>query len=296
MCHPRLLILLLLALPVIASADTLSRLRSSGVFTLGFIPEQRPFSFDAGTLEPKGYAVELCEQIGAALKVRQGLPELKLVHIPASPAEGLQLIESGRIDLLCGAVTETIRAREVVSFSIPIYVSGIGALVRKDAPAALLRALNGEVPHTGPTWRATINAGLANHTYAVHAQSTSEFAVRERVAQTGVIAKVVSVPTIEEGMRLVTERKASAFFADRILLSSAWARQSNPDELVVLDRRFTLEPVALALLRGDESFRLEVDAALSELYRSGRLLPIYARYFGEPSETVKLLFQAYALP
>jgi polar amino acid transport system substrate-binding protein len=296
MRHPRLLILLLLVLPVIASADTLLRLRSTGVFSIGFIPEQRPFSFDAGNLEPKGYAVELCEEIGAALKVRQGLPALKFVYVPTGAAEGMQLIESGRIDLLCGAVTETLRAREVVSFSIPIYVSGIGAVVRKNAPAALLRALNGEVPHTGPTWRATINGGLSNQTYAVHAETTSEFEVRDRIARSGVIAKVISVSTYEEGMRLVAERKVSAFFADRVILINYWSRQPDPDQLVVLDRRFTLEPVGLALLRGDESFRLAVDAALSELYRSGRLLPIYTRYFGEPSETAQLLFQAYALP
>ncbi len=296
MYHSRFLILVLLFLPVLASADTLSRLHSTGVLNIGFIPEQRPFSFDAGTLEPKGYAVELCEEVAAALKDRQGLPELKYSYIPTSAAAGLGLIESGRIDLLCGAVTETIQAREIVSFSIPIYVSGIGAMVRKDAPPALLRALNGEVPHTGPTWRATINAGLSNQTYAVHAETTSEAAVRARVARLGVIAKVINVQTYEEGMKLVEEGKAGAFFADRVILTNYATRHPDTGELIVLDRRFTLEPVALALQRGDEPFRLAVDAALSELIRSGRHLQIYERHFGEPSEIVKMLFQAYALP
>jgi polar amino acid transport system substrate-binding protein len=296
MRHPRFLILLLLILPAFASADTLSRLRSTGVMNIGFIPKQRPFSFDAGNLEPNGYAVELCEEIWLALKARQGLPDLKLSYVPTSALAGLDLIGSGRIDLLCGAVTETIKAREVVSFSIPIYVSGIGAMVRKDAPASLLRALNGEVPHTGPTWRATVNAGLSNHTYAVHAQTTSEAAVRARVASSGVIAKVVSVQTYEEGVKLVQDGKASAFFADRVVLTNYASRQVEAGSLIVLDRRFTLEPVALALQRGDEPFRLAVDAALSDLYRSGKYLGIYARYFGDPSETVRMLFQAYALP
>jgi polar amino acid transport system substrate-binding protein len=295
MLHSRALILLLLFLPALASADTLSRLRTTGVLNIGFIPEQRPFSFDAGALEPKGYAVELCEEVAAALRVRQGLPNLKYSYVPTSAAEGLGLIESGRIDLLCGAVTETIKAREIVSFSIPIYVSGIGAMVRKDASPALIRALNGEVPHTGPTWRATINAGLSNQTYAVHAQTTSESAVRARVARLGVIAKVVSVQTYEEGTKLVADGKAGAFFADRVILANYASR--DPDgELTVLDRRFTLEPVALALQLGDEPFRLAVDAALSELFRSGRYLGIYSRHFGEPSEIIQMLFQAYALP
>ena len=64
----------------------------------------------------------------------------------------------------------------------------------------------------------------------------------------------------------------------------------------MLDRRFTLEPVALAFRRGDEDFRLLVDTALSDLYRSGQHLRTYARHFGEPTEAAQLLFQAYALP
>jgi polar amino acid transport system substrate-binding protein len=290
MRHTKLLVLLLGLLPAIAAADTLSRIRSTGVLNVGFIPDQPPFSVDDG---PKGYAVELCQQVAAAMKVRQGIPELKITYVPVSTSTGLEIVQSGRIDLLCGAVTETIRARATVSFSIPIYVSGIGALVRKDAPAPLLRALNGEAPHTGPTWRATINGGLSNQTYAVHAGSTSEFAVRERVARTGLIAKVVSVPTYEEGLKLVSQGTAGAFFGDRVVLTSYASRTGD---LMVLDRRYTLEPVALAMQRGDEEFRLVVDQALSDLYRSGRHLPIYARHFGEPSETVQMLFQAYALP
>lgn len=293
MRQTKLLLLLFGLLPAIASADTLSRIRSMGVLNLGFIPDQPPFSASSADRGPKGYAVELCQQVAAALKVRYALPGLKVSFVPVSADTGLDIIQSGRIDLLCGAVTETIRARELVSFSIPIYVSGIGAVVRKDAPAPLLRALNGEVPHTGPTWRATINAGLSNQTYAVHAGSTSDFAVRERVARTGVIAKVISVPTYDEGLELVSKGTAGAFFADRVILTSYASRTGN---LMVLDRRFTLEPVALALQRGDEEFRLGVDEALSDLYRSGRYLPIYTRHFGEPSETVQMLFQAYALP
>ena len=42
--------------------------------------------------------------------------------------------------------------------------------------------------------------------------------------------------------------------------------------------------------------RLLVDSELSLIYRSGEIEPLYRRYFGEPSEQVRLLFKAYALP
>jgi polar amino acid transport system substrate-binding protein len=290
-----LLVFAALLWPSTSTAQTFTRIQSTQSINIGFVPDQAPFSFTAEDKEAAGYAVEVCRNVTAALKARLGFPPLRINFVATSTTAGLEMVEQGRLDLLCGAIPETLQARERVSFSIPIYISGVGALVRKDAPASLLRVLNGEVPHTGPTWRATVNAGLANHTYAVRAGTTSESAVRDRIAKLGVIARVVAVPTYEEGLKLVAAGKASAFFADRVVLTTYVASHGG-DGLNVLDRRFTLEPVALALQRGDENFRLAVDTALSNLYRSGMYQRIYTRYFGEPSATAQLLFQAYSLP
>jgi polar amino acid transport system substrate-binding protein len=245
---------------------------------------------------PNGYAVDVCRHVAVALESRLAIPRISVNYVPASATTGIEMIENGDLDLLCGAVTETLDAREHVSFSIPIYVAGIGALVRKDASPALLRALNGEVPHTGPTWRATVNAGLSNQTYAVYAGSTTEAQIRERVAKLGVIVKVVTVRSHEEGVDLISQGKAGAFFDQRVILLKSLSGRKDANEMTVLDRRFTLEPVGLVVSRGDEDFRLLVDTALSDLYRSGQYVSIYSRHFGEPTETAKLLYQAYALP
>ncbi len=290
------LLLIAVLLPVASWAQTLPRIESTRAINIGYVPDQPPFSSTTSDRRAEGYAVDLCRQIVAALEARMAVSRLAVSYVPTSAAGGIELIEKGEIDLLCGAITETRSARVRVSFSIPIYITGIGALVRKDAPPALLRALNGEVPHTGPTWRATVNAGLSNQTYAVYAGSTSEARVRERIATTGVIARVVPVESHERGIELVSAGKAGAFFDDRILLTTLVSLRKDADELMVLDRRYTLEPAALALRRGDEDFRLAVDTALSDLYRSGQYLRTYARHFGEPTETAQLLFQAHALP
>ena len=49
------------------------------------------------------------------------------------------------------------------------------------------------------------------------------------------------------------------FFGDRPILLDAAQRSASSGDLVVLDRLFTVEPLALALERGDEDFRLLVD-------------------------------------
>jgi putrescine:ornithine antiporter len=286
----------LLFIPAVGSAQTLARIQQSGAINIGFIVDQPPFSYESADRKPRGYAVEMCQQVADELKKRLAESSLSVNYLPTTPLRGLDMVQAGQIDVLCGAITETLKVREHASFSIPIYVTGVGALVREDASPALLRVLNGEVPHTGPTWRATVNSGLSNHTYAVHAGSTSDALVRERITTLGVIAKVITVRTYEEGIQMVADKRADAFFADRVILTTAVAQRRNGGALRVLDRRFTLEPVALLVQRGDEDFRLLVDTVLSRLYRSGGYASVYTRSFGEPSDTAKLLFQAYALP
>ena len=64
----------------------------------------------------------------------------------------------------------------------------------------------------------------------------------------------------------------------------------------MLDRLFTYEPLALALPRGDEDFRLLVDRALSAIYRSGEIGDLYAGWFGEPDEAALTFFRLHTLP
>jgi putrescine:ornithine antiporter len=64
----------------------------------------------------------------------------------------------------------------------------------------------------------------------------------------------------------------------------------------VLDRHFTSEPIAFALKRGDEDFRLAVDRSLSRLFRSGDFAALYAKWFGKPDREALDFFRLSALP
>ncbi|MNW16700.1 hypothetical protein D3C71_2156380 [compost metagenome] len=48
--------------------------------------------------------------------------------------------------------------------------------------------------------------------------------------------------------------------------------------------------------REDENFRLLVDTALSEMYRSGEIEQAYDKHLGAVSDTSRMLFKLYALP
>ena len=290
-----LLLACLLALPLLTSASTLERVRSSNSLTLGYLQDIAPFSSQQDG-QPSGYAIELCEQVAAHIKTELGLADLQVRYQAVEEAESIAAVSSGSIDILCSPTLETLTERKAVSFSLPIYTAGLAALVREDASPALINVLNGKVAHSGPTWRATINRGLANHTYAVTEGGATEAWVRQQQNQLGVVATLVTVANPEQGVQLVAEGKADAFFSERILLQNYLAKNKDASEMRVLERIYEFAPVAMALARADEDLRLLVDTALSESYRSGELENIYRRHLGEPGEMVKVLFKVYALP
>jgi polar amino acid transport system substrate-binding protein len=291
-----LALVLTLVLPILASAQTLERIENSDTFRIGFVSDQPPFSSAATDQPAEGYSVELCRKVAEQLNTRRGLHGLTISYTPTTVADGLEMVENGDVDILCGAVTHTLQRRERVSFSIPIFTSGIGVLLREDAPYRLVQVLKGEVPYTGPRWRATINRGLVNHVYAVHAGTTGENWVRAQIASLGVIARVVTVNEHDEGVDMVANGKADAYFADRVILERYASQHKAHDELMVLDRYFDYEPLALVVARGDEDFRLLVDTTLSRLYGSDDFVGLYTRYFGAPSDMTRTLFKTYALP
>lgn len=290
-----LLVSLLAMAPVLADANTLERVRTSHTFTLGYLPDLAPFSVQAGD-KASGYAIELCQKIADSVKVELGLPDLQVRYQPVSLDDAMAAVSTGKIDILCTPSPPTLARRKQVSYSVPIYTAGLSVVVRQEAPEALLNVLNGKVARTGPTWRATVNHGLSDQTYATTAGGITETWIRQQMRLLGVVADLVTVKNTEAGVNLVAEGKADAFFAERIMLSNLLATHPSAAKLVLLDRVFEYSPTAMALDRDDENFRLLVDTALSEMYRSGEIEQACNTYLGGISDMAKKLFKVYAIP
>ena len=290
-----LLTLMFAALPMVAGANTLERIRTSNTFNLGYVPDLAPFSVQEGD-KASGYAIDLCLKIADKLKSELDLPDLQVHYLPVTVADETSAVKLGKVDILCTPTAPTLERRKSVSYSIPVYTAGLSVLVRKDAAEPLLNVLNGQVAYSGPTWRATVNRGLANKTFSSIEGGVTEDWIRVHMRLLNVIASLVTVPSVEEGARLVAEHKADAFFAERILLKNQVAKGGTNDDLMVLDRIFEYSPVAMIVDRNDEDFRLLVDTALSEAYRLGAVEQGYDKYLGGISEPLRRLFRVYALP
>jgi polar amino acid transport system substrate-binding protein len=283
-----------LAAPLAASAQTLERIKTSGTLNLGFIDGVAPFSAKAADGKAAGFGIELCQPVADAVKARLAPAALNVRFVALKVDAALDSVAKGEVDLLCTPSVDTLKRRATVSYSLPVFNGGIGVLLRADSPRALRDVLNGKVAATGPIWRATVNRGLANHTYAVRAGTVTEEWVRDKTRQLNVSVHVITVDDDAKGVELVRARQADAFFAERVLLLEKVARGST--DLVVLERKFNVEPMALAMGRNDDDFRLLVDTALSKLFTSAAFPAIYTRYFGPFDDATRAAYLGFSRP
>lgn len=285
---------LLTLLPALATANTLERVRSSGTLTLGYLADFAPFSVQDGD-QARGYAIDLCLKVAEQVKLTVARPELKVRFQPVALADEISAVSSGQVDLLCTPTVASVQRRQQVSFSIPIYTAGVSAVVRKDAPEPLLNVLNGKPAHSGPTWRATLNRGLSNQTFAVVTGGVTEQWVHRQLQALGVIATVIAVADNSAGLEAVAQGKADAFFSERMLLKNQLARHDQ-QQLMLVERTYDYAPVAMVVPRADEDFRLLVDTVISAMYRSGEIEQGYTTYLGGTSKAIRRQFSLYALP
>jgi ABC-type amino acid transport substrate-binding protein len=291
----RLAAVLLALLPAAASADTIDRIRESGKLTLGYRADARPFSYMDASGNPTGYAIALCEAISNAVKAESGVSSLSVQWVPVTVEDRFSAVSASKVDLLCGPDAETLERRKEVAFSIPVFQGGIGALVRADAPLPLREILSGQPP-SGPTWRGSPARILDQKTFATVAGTRSESWLNEKAQELQIAANLTTVDSYEAGVAGVLDRTADVFFADRAILVDAAQSSSSAEELLVIERLFTHEAVALAMGRDDDDFRLVVDRALSNLYHSPEFETLYLKWFGQPDDATKRFFQMIALP
>ena len=135
---------------------------------------------------------------------------------------------------------------------------------------------------------------LEQQTYSVVANTRAAEWAREQAHVFDIAATIVPVDSYEAGVQRLVNGTSNVLFGERAILLGA--AQRTPDFLILLDRRFTNEPVALVLARGDEDFHLAVDQKLSQLIRSDAFRGLFSRWFGDYDQNTALYFRDTALP
>ncbi len=270
--------LLIAAFAAPAGAQTIERLKQDKTIRLAVRDDAPPFSYKGADGKPAGFIVDLCEAVVGRLSNQLHIPDLKIDFVTVTAADRFDAIAKGKADLLCEPTSETLSRRAEVDFSQPTFVDGASLLIKGNGPADF--------------------AALAGKKVGVLAGTTTEQSLRETLKSANINADVVAVPTHEEGLKQLQSGAISAYFGDRAILAWLSSRAPASSDLKVAAQYFSLEPYALALKRGDSDFRLAVDRALSDIYRSGGIVAIWRESFPQiqPSDTLKTLYLISALP
>jgi polar amino acid transport system substrate-binding protein/glutamate/aspartate transport system substrate-binding protein len=269
----------LVLLSGVGEAATLDHLRQDNVIRIAYRPDAPPFSYQDPAGKPAGFIVELCQAVVKHLSQQLDLPALKVNYLPVSASNRFEAIEQGKADLLCEATSVTLGRRKLIDFSVDTFVDGAGLMTTVNGPRSL--------------------KALAGKTIGVLAGTTTEQALRNTLAAAGIDATIEPAATHAEGLAMVDSGKVSAYFADRTILWVLQANSKAPGNLLLADEYLTVEPYALGLPRGDDDFRLEVDRALSRIYRSGEVVQILTHTFGDRAQlspTLQTLYLISAIP
>jgi ABC-type amino acid transport substrate-binding protein len=257
------------------AGTTIDRIRAASVLRVAYREDAAPFSYKDKLGEPAGYMIDLCKAVALKLKDQLGLAQLRVDYVPVTVVNRFDTIQQGRADLLCDSTSETLARRQLVDFSISTYVDGAGLMIRNDGPKDM--------------------RSMAGRKIAVVGGTTTEQVVRDYVKSAGISAEVVSVASYSDGLSLLENGQASAYIADRSILESLVQQSKAPANLLIATDYLTIEPYALALLHGDESFRLAVDTALSHIYRANEIDAIYDHTFADRARTSPIMQTLYLI-
>jgi glutamate/aspartate transport system substrate-binding protein len=86
-----------------------------------------------------------------------------------------------------------------------------------------------------------------------------------------------------EGMLLVETGRAAAFINDDIVLASLAGGSKISSELVVGKEALSVEPFGLIYRKNDPAFKQIVDMSISNIFKSGDINKIYAKWFQSPA-------------
>lgn len=261
---------LMLAAPALNAAEqipTLEQIKQTGKIRIGFRQSEPPMSFRDGEGDAVGYSIDLCNLIITAVKEKIGGADITVDYLPVNAQNRFSALQENQIDILCGATTKTLSRSELVDFTQLTFATGASLLSLQDAPVDTLADLKGKK-------------------VAVVKGTTTETVLDAALKQTTTDAEVVMVDSAAQGFNMLKEGKVAAYCSDQVVLIGLLLTSEAPRRYGVSEQTFSYEPFALAIRRNDADFRLVADRVLAQLYRSGKILEIYGKWFGQFSERI----------
>jgi glutamate/aspartate transport system substrate-binding protein len=259
---------------------TLRQVRDSGTLTIGVREASVPFSYIDSQKQPQGYSIDLCLKVADAIKTELKLPRLDVRFVPVTSANRIAMVKEGKVDLECGSTTNTRERQKDVAFAYTTFVAGIKMLARKSSNIGGIEDLRGK-------------------TVVVTQGTTSEKMLRQMNDDRVLKLTILEAKDHNESFAAVADGRAAAFPMDDVLLYGLISKASKPDDFAVVGKYLSVEPYAIMLRKDEPAFQRIVDRTLNEMFQSGEIRKVYARWFATKELTVPMnpyLKEAFIVP
>jgi ABC-type amino acid transport substrate-binding protein len=263
-----------IATGAVAATGAMDRIKAARTITVAYDPNAYPISFKDADGTPRGYSVDLCRRIVAGVQRELGLDALEVAWIEGNTPRRIASVANGEADLECGTSTITLARQRQVDFSNVVFVESGGILVKSDSGIRALEDLGGRKLGVIP-------------------ETTTERRLRPVLEERLINAELKPIRDARDGRERLVAGELDAVAGDRLVLIGQVAETGAAQDFAILDADFSVEPYAFAVPRNDADFRLAVNTALAQVYRTGEVDRIFERWFGEDSEPTSLLETVY---
>ena len=250
---------------VAQTTDTLARIKSSGVITIGARDSQIPFSYKpTGGGDPTGFTNDICLKIVDAVRAELAMPRIEVRYMILTSTNRIPLLNNGSVDLDCATTTNTAQRQQQVDFAPSHFVTSITAAVKKDSGINSFADLNGK-------------------TVSTVAGSTSVQLLRSYRKAGNIEVQDLAAKDTADGFLMMASGRTAAYILDDVQLAGLIATAPNPDDFKILTQEsLRQEPYGIMVRKNDPQFKALVDRTVTEIMQSGQIQQIYAKWFMQP--------------
>ena len=263
LCKALAVVVMAVGLPIAASAQaTIDRIRQTNSINIGYRESSIPFAYLDDAKKPIGYSLDICAQLVEGIKRELKLPKLAVKLVPVQAPDRIPFVVDGKIDLECGNTTATAERKTKVAFTMPIFIAGAATLARTNPPKTSLRDFRGK--------QIIIAAGTTGEKVLAEANKSSYD------------IKTLVVKSNAEAFAALKDAKGDGWITDDVLLASFRANADKPSDYVLLEKRHTIEPLAIMMRLNDPTFEALVDREMARLVNEEKLQALYQKWFASP--------------
>ena len=231
-------------------ANDLENIIKKDQIVVGIKTDTYPFGYIDEKGHYAGYDVSLARIIARGILGS----DKKVKFVPVTSSDRMMKLYSEEVDMLIATMSITSKRQEIIDFSNPYHIAGQAVLVKKGSSVKSIRDLSGKT--------AIIIFG-----------STSEQSLRTAIPN----LKVIGYKTYPEALNALKTDKADAIVSDDTILLGM---QLKDDSVVLLPKRYTKEPYAVAFRKCIESRDLirAVNNVIDIETRNGQLKQIKSTF------------------